>query len=664
MRKGFFARLALQSIQKNRKVYFPYILTAVVTVAMLYIITSLSRNPSLQSETVAFTLGLGVWVTSLFSVVFLFYTNSFLMKRRKKEFGLYNILGMEKKHIGRVVAWETLVILLASLALGFGVGMLLDKLMFLLFVRMLNGNANMTFYVSPYAIVFTACLIGGTFLMIFLNSLRQIHRAKPIELLHGGQVGEREPKAKWAVALLGVLTLGAGYYISVRVTNPVAVIFLFFVAVLLVIVGTYLLFTAGSVGILKLMRKNKRYYYRADHFITVSGMIYRMKQNAVGLGNICILSTMVLVMVFSTVALNFGIEGMVNDNSPCDITLEVREHEHLDDLRALVKERADAAGLAIHEGQSYRYLSFAAYKVGDFYETNREMADELDMFGDSLNLLYFVPLADYNALTGESATLGADEVLISSSGRLTESANHKGDTLSVLDRTFDVKSRFHSIFENGMMSKSVYSSQFIIVNDEATLYEVDAAQRAVYGKHASDIMLYYGFDVDGTDDDVVALYNDIYKHAKDDFRMTVRTCRPVLRASFLQLYGGLFFLGLFLGFLFIMAMILIMYYKQISEGYDDQERYRIMRKVGLSRAEIRRSISSQILTVFFLPLVVAGIHVAFAFPSISHMFRALSMFDVRLEALCALGSFALFALLYGFVYTLTARTYYRIVSAK
>lgn len=659
MRKGIFARIALQNIRKNGKIYYPYILTAVVTVAMLYIICSLSRNVSLADDTVLFTLGLGVWVTTIFSVIFLFYTNSFLMKRRKKEFGLYNILGMEKKHISRVVALETLFILIISLALGFAVGILLDKLMFMLFMRLIGEYASITFYISDYAILFTSAVIGGTFLLILLNSIRQIHTAKPIELLRGGEVGEREPKAKWPLAVLGLLTLGAGYYISVKIVNPVAIIFLFFVAVILVIVGTYLLFTAGSISLLKIMRKNKKYYYRADHFINVSGMIYRMKQNAVGLGNICILSTMVLVILFSTIALRLGVDDMTDQRSPTDVTFVLDDYEDIEGVSAIVDDELQKAGLAAENRIAYRYLTFASYLRGDTYST--DIFGDEDMFGDNINSLFFMPLEDYNAIYGKSETLEPDEILLSSYRK-----EYVGDTLNVLDFSFRIKSRFDS--ENdigtGYVRSSVYGTQFIVVRDWDVMNLLDERQRSAYGKNASTINLYGGFDTNGTREDNIAITDSLHEHLKQSYKVNSIGCREFMRDSFLKLYGGLFFIGLFLGLLFTMAMILIMYYKQISEGYDDQNRYRIMRKVGLSRDEIKRSIGSQILTVFFLPLVTAGIHVAFAFPSVSHMFISLGMMNVKLEAICAVISFIVFAVLYGIVYTLTARSYYKIVSAR
>ncbi|MEG2718537.1 MAG: FtsX-like permease family protein [Clostridia bacterium] len=657
MRKGFFARLSLTNIRKNRKIYYPYILTAVMTTAMLYMICSLSGNQGLESDTLSFCLTLGVVVTTIFSVVFLFYTNSFLMKRRKKEFGLYNILGMEKKHIGLVVFWETIFILLLSLLVGLGIGILLDKLMFLILSRMLGSIASMSFYVSSTAIIHAGAVLCITFLLIFLNSLRQIHQAKPIELLTGGQVGEREPKANWFIALLGVLSLGLGYYISIYTVNPVMVIFLFFIAVLLVILGTYLLFTAGSVTVLKLLRKNKRYYYRADHFISLSGMIYRMKQNAVGLANVCILCTMVLVMVFSTISLRLGTEDMLNGRIPVDIAIDTAAYESEAELRTAIDRELQKAGLEKSEEKSYLYLDFAGYKQGETYLT--DTTADVNEFGDGLTSLFLIPLDSYNQYFGTNEQLEADEILLHSFR-----GEHSEATLRVFDDTFHIKARVPSHVQSGLMNASIYNTQMLVVKDREVLKALDEKQKLAYGKHSSSIELNVSFMLSGTDEQKAAFSKSLRTaigEACPNQRYSV-DCRVTLRQDLLHLYGGLLFVGLFLGALFIMAMILIIYYKQISEGYDDRERYQIMKKVGLSHSEIKRSIGSQILMVFFLPLLAAGIHVVFSFPSISRMFSTLGMFNIQLMALCAVISFAAFAVLYGIVYLLTAKVYYKIVS--
>ena len=660
MGKGFFIRLAVSNIRKHRKVYYPYALTSVLTVMMLYIIRSLANNPELRSESLQFTLGLGTWVTCLFTVIFLFYTNSFLMKRRKMEFGLLNILGMEKKHISRVVCYETLVILAASLALGLGLGLLADKLMYMVLMRILGGKlGGLTFYVSVPSLLFAAGVVSLTYLLILLNSIRQIHLSKPIELLRGGQVGEKEPKAKWVLAVLGLLMLGGGYYISIKVTNVVASIFAFFVAVVLVILGTYLLYTAGSVALLKTLRKRKGYYYKAKHFINVSGMIYRMKQNAVGLANISILCTMVLVIVFGVFSLWFGMADIVQKRCPYTVCISAKEAGQ----RAQVKTLVDAA--LEHEETKreidYTCFSFAGYKQGDAYIVDMSEVGEMNaMLGDGLTNLFVMTLEDYNRNLGLAETLEPDEILLGSRDN-----KHTEDTLTVFGDTYRVKGRYNpDVLQNDLANANAYAVRWMVVADQATMDRLFGQQADVYGKYAAESIYYLGVDLVSPREEDALRVSDAISAAfrADHIAYDYVDTYPEIAAQLRELLGALLFVGLFLGSLFIMAMILIVYYKQISEGYDDKERYAIMRKVGLSRAEIKSCIRNQTLTVFFLPLVTAGVHTAFSFPSITHMFAALAMTNIPLMAWCLLGSFLAFAVLYWVVYKLTARVYYRIVS--
>ncbi|MDD3336022.1 MAG: ABC transporter permease [Eubacteriales bacterium] len=664
MGKGFFIRLAAGNIRKHRKIYYPYMLTAVLTVMMLYIITSLAQNPTLKDGNMIFTLNLGQWVTTLFTVVFLFYTNSFLMKRRKMEFGLLNILGMEKKHISRVVCYETLMILALSLFLGFGLGVLLDRVLYFILLKMLGGViGDFSFYVSVPALLFAAMIVSATFALILLNSIRQIHLAKPIELLHGGQVGEKEPKAKWVLAVLGLLLLGGGYFISIKVTNAVASILLFFIAVVMVILGTYLLFTAGSISLLKALRKNKRFYYQPNHFINVSGMIYRMKQNAIGLANVSILCTMVLVTVFATCSLWFGMEDMVNLRSPRDICTSVREVEKRDQVLELAQKVATEQGVQLENTRDYTYLAYATYRKDNvFIDDISEIPEEELLLGDATSYLLSMTLDDYNRLTGSNETLEENEILLS-----VRDGEFPWDTFTVFNNTYQIKGSFdQQVLGNDVSGYVVYNVYWMIVRDQETLNWIDAKQRESYGKYASNQQYYLCYDLTGHNQQAIRDNRTALKAAfqENEINSINVDSRPEMADDLRQLYGGLLFVGLFLGLLFMMAMILIIYYKQISEGYEDKERFHIMRKVGLSQKEIKRSISSQIVMVFFLPLAAAGVHTAFSFPSITRMFMALGMFNKTLMLICLICSFIVFALIYGAVYLLTAKVYYRIVNEK
>lgn len=655
MRKGFFPRLALSGIRKNRSIYYPYILTAVLTTAMMYIIGSLQNVTTDYSGTLAFSLQLGIVVTSIFSVIFLFYTNSFLMRRRKKEFGLYNILGMEKRHLTRLILWETVLMLLISLLLGLAAGILLDKLMHLLLSHLVGQAVSLTFAVSPGAMRYTALLISVTFGLILLNSVRQVYFARPVELLRSAEVGEREPKARWFIALLGLIALGTGYWLSATVKDAGAMILFFFVAVLLVIAGTYLLFTSGSVTLLKALRKNRRYYYKPDHFISVSGMIYRMRQNAVGLANVCVLSTMVLVMVFSTLSLWLGMEDTLNSRIRADIDVRSKSTD-IAALEAAVDEALQQAGASRENTWTYRYLSFSALPAKDGFVTPASFT-ESDMLIASPATFQVLVLEDYNRMLGLSETLAPGEALLECSRGSLE-----GDTLRLLDETFTIKKRISDGLGAGQALASIYDYYCLVVDSMDTLSRLDRQQQALYGDLSSSVSTTMSFTLVPASEELSRTVGTLLRGRAEADGFTSVAERSELEENLLALYGGLLFVGLFLGLLFTMAMILIIYYKQITEGYEDRERYRIMRKVGLSRREIRRSISSQILIVFFLPLAAAGLHVTFAFPGIVTMFRALSMTNVTLIAGCALGSFAGFAALYGAVYLLTARVYYRIVS--
>ena len=655
MRKGFFPRLALSGIRKNRSIYYPYILTAVLTTAMMYIMGSLQNASTDYSGTLSFSLQLGIVVTSVFSVVFLFYTNSFLMRRRKKEFGLYNILGMEKRHLARLILWETALMLVISLALGLAAGVLLDKLMHLALSRLVGQTASLTFALSPGAMRYTAVLISLTFVLILVNSVRQVYFARPVELLRSAEVGEREPKARWLLGLLGLASLGTGYWLSATVKDAGAMILFFFVAVLLVIAGTYLLFTSGSITLLKVLRKNRRYYYQPDHFISVSGMIYRMKQNAVGLANVCILSTMVLVMVFSTLSLWLGMEDTLNSCLRSDIDVRTASAD-VSALEAAVDETLRQAGASREDTWTYRYLSFSALPTADGFASVVSFTENDALFGNPATF-QAMPLEDYNRMLGRNETLAPGEILLECTR-----GSFAGDTLRLLDETFAIKARIDDGLGAGQALASIYDYYCLVVDSMDTLRRLDDQQRAAYGSHASGIFTTMSFYLSPASPELSRTVAALLRDGAQENGFTSVAERGELRENLMTLYGGLLFVGLFLGLLFTMAMILIIYYKQITEGYEDRERYRIMRKVGLSRREIRRSISSQILIVFFLPLAAAGLHVTFAFPGIVTMFRALSMTNVTLIAGCALGSFAGFAALYGAVYLLTARVYYRIVS--
>ena len=631
-----------------------------MTVAMFYIVKSLSYNPGLKnmvgSNTMMTMMSMCSVMIALFAIIFLFYTNSFLVKRRKKEFGVFNILGMEKSHIAKTMAWENFYVTLISIAGGLVIGIALDKAMFLLIAQVLNEEISLGFFISDKAIISTVVMFCIIFLLILLNSIRQIQTANPIELLTAGNAGEREPKTKWILTILGLLSLGTGYYIALAIKDPITALVYFFFAVILVIIGTYMLFTAGSIALLKILRKNKKYYYKTKHFTSISGMIYRMKQNAVGLANICILSTAVLVMVSSTSSLMLGMQDVIATRYPDDFivysneTSEERAYESFDAIRELQEEQ----NLNVTSEREYRYLVFPAFINGDTFEVTRDA--NFSSLGN-LNNLIFVSLSDYNRVMGTDKTLAEDEILVYS-----DRLQFNYPTLKIFDREYSVKEKIDEFIGNGLIVAVAANTQFIVLPDGTDIDELYALQKEALSDGASEIQYYYGFNSDADEETQRVFYRTLLEdYVGHGYEGTIES-KADSRSEFVGLYGGFFFIGIFLGVLFIMATVLIIYYKQISEGYDDKQRYEIMQKVGMTHQEIKNSIRSQVLTVFFLPLIVAGIHIAVAFPIINKLLALLNLLNVQLFLTCTVVCYVVFAVMYLLIYLLTARTYYKIVS--
>lgn len=661
MSKTFYFRLAFDNLKKNAKMYIPFVLSCILTIMMYYMVSSLSMNPNMMNmiggDVMQQILSLGIYVITVFAVIFLFYTNSFLIKRRKREFGLFNILGMEKKHLSIVIALESMIVFLVSMVLGIGIGILLDKAFYLLIAKMLNASIALGFYISYQSIVNSIILFFIIFLLMYVFSLIQINLSNPIELLHGDQHGEKEPKTKWLLAIIGLICLGTGYYMSVSIQDPVTAFAFFMVAVILVVIGTYMLFTAGSIVILKLLRKNKRYYYKTNHFISVSNMIYRMKQNAVGLGNICILSTMVLVMLSTTISLWVGMNDIIETRFPRDITVSINSVDSnqalytIDDMNNAIEQ----AGIQTDEELVYRTLSVSAINKGNTYTFGNENMSLQDI--SNVVVLYFITLDDYNRTEGTNVSLAPDEVLVFPSGK---QFDHK--TIDIASNTFKVKGILDSIKADSNYSANLQNSMFVVVDSMDTLFMIDDLQKQAYGDNASYIHTSYDFNLSKSEEMSVKEATDalIANYPGDTTYMMVDTQEGNYE-DLLSLYASFLFIGIFLSFLFIMATVLIMYYKQITEGYEDKKRFEIMQKVGLDKREVKKTINSQVLTVFFLPLVVAAIHIVFAFPMIEKMLRLLYLDNTNLYIMTTVICFGVFALVYVLIYFLTSKVYYGIV---
>lgn len=667
MSKSFYPKLAWSNLGKNRRIYFPYIAACTITAAMLYMMASLASNAGLENlptgtDLTQSILGFGVWVCIIFIAIFLFYTNSFLIKNRQKEFGLYNILGMEKRHIARVIGFEMLYTAGISAALGIVLGVLFDKLAFMLLLKMCSADIPLGFSFSVQGALYVAGLYAAVFLLIFFKSVSKVHFSKPIELLRGGRAGEREPKSKWIMAVLGVACIGAGYFISVTTLNPTKAAARFFIAVILVIIGTYFLFIAASVVFLKLLRKNKAYYYKLRHFISVSGMLYRMKQNAVGLASICILSTMVIVTISSTLSLWAGLNDMIYERYPSDYMIscstEIECPEILEGTAAFVEKSLTECGIKSSNEALYRYARYTAALKDDIISTERRSADELT----STCRVEFIPLEDYNRCMGMSKALSDGEILL-----YVYRSSYSYDDITIDGTKYHIAEKLTDYMKNGEHAALVFPSFCVVL---PTMAQVSAAGLS------GDVGCCCSFDLaaqNGAKPDYSAqeqlkirlnenMTDFLSKNSDGESYSYSIEWRAEVESEFRELYAGLFFIGVFLGLLFSVAAVLIIYYKQISEGYDDRERFVIMQRVGLSHEEVRRAIRSQVLTVFFLPLVTAGIHMAFAFPAIYRILTLLSLTNINLYVICTLAVFGAFALLYTVVYLITAQSYYRIVS--
>ena len=674
MGKLLYPRLAWQNIKGDRRFFAPYFLALLGNVAAFYIMTALAVDPGMSQLHGAMYVQsfcfMGMFIAAVFSAVFLLYVNGFLMKQRKKALGLYNILGMGKSHIAAVLFFETLFVGGAGIVCGLLTGLLFHKLVTLALYKLLRFAVPFGFAISWDAMARTAILFGVLIGLTLLSNLNKVRVSKPIELLYGGQVGEREPRTKWFMTLLGVLTLGAGYYIALRTTNGMEAIAFYFVAVFLVIIGTYCLFTAVSIFVLKALRANKRFYYKTSHFIGVSGMLYRMKQNAVGLANICILSTMVMVMVSGTLSLYLGTQDIVNRQAPSDLTVLVRydpdEAEPFDPAAMLRFQEGFIQDQGYSVSEDLIYSSFT-FTVGRLPDSSYTTENDLVTLGTAITTIQVLTQDAYAAATGVSLGLEAGEAAF----------DGEEDVLTIHWGTLEGEGSFgrsdltvaQHLEESLSADAAVSDTSTLVVADTAALMELYENQKEAYGEDSSWMEWQASFSVDATDEELRAVQQAYNQYVRDDavFAGTGKwwscgwTLRCDVEADAYGLAGGFLFLGIFLGTIFLMATVLIIYYKQISEGYEDKARFEIMQKVGLSREEVRASIRSQVLMVFFLPIAVAAIHILFDFNMVEKLLTLFQVYNTTLTALCTLGTVLVFFLVYGAVYLLTARTYYKIV---
>ena len=670
-------------MKSNRRFYLPYILTVIGTAAAFYIMAAIVSDPGskeLAAGTsngpmyVSMFMTLGMFVLGLFSCIFLLYTNSFLMKRRQKELGLYSVLGMSKTNIAGIMVFEALYIALIGIGGGIAVGILLTKLVSLALFRLMRLPVPFGFSVQPIAIIIVVLFFAGLILLTLLANLAKVGRSRPVELLRGGNVGEKEPKANWFLTIVGVLFLGAGYAVAMLVDNPGMAVAVYFLAVFAVIIGTYCLFTSVSIAVLKALRRNKRYYYKAKHFISVSGMLYRMKRNAVGLANICILCTMVMVMVSGTLSLYLGSEEQVNVYCPSDVVVEATYYASSTEDHVYNEETGEET-IEYHTPYDAAAMDawFEDYFAGHKLAPSAAKAVEYYSFSavdaNSLYTIMAVTAETYAQLTGEPVPeLAPGEALAHVPPNC-----ELGDSFSFLDK--DGGTVCIGLVGEAKLTAAQIVMNMVAVNwteddDDIVLVVPDRAAllELVAGQENGSYVWRGQYDFDASDEALAAMADDYFAASSEGDGVDAGyydVLRIDLRSEAEQevygLSGGFLFLGVFLGIVFLMATVLIIYYKQVSEGYEDNARFEIMRKVGLSEREARRAIRSQILTVFFMPILVAAIHIAFDFNLVVLLLRLFSLTNVKLTALCTLGTLLVFCAVYAVVYALTARSYYKIV---
>lgn len=671
MKRGFYSKIAWEGICKNKRLYFPYIFTGAVMVMMYYILCFLKESSAISrmpgSSVITHVLPMGSVVIALFSFCFLFYTNSFLIKQRYREFGLYNILGMDKKNIRKVMVWETFFVAVFAIGCGLIIGMIFSKGAELVLLNLLNMEVDYKLSIGSDSFRRTPIVFGGIYLLLHMNSLLKVKKLKPLELMQSVKVGERIPKRNWIYGILGVIFLGIAYYLAVNITEPLAALASFFVAVIMVIIGTYLVFMSGSVVFCKLLQKNSNYYYKPNHFVSVASMVYRMKRNGAGLASICILLTMVLVMISSTTSLYFGEEDSLRNRCPKDVNISITFDEieeisdtNLNQLRDNIRK---------HTGEKVDLKGVRACEIPGLITQDGIIIDvegQSNLSADSYNnigYLSVLSLEDYNSMMGVEATLGLEECFV-----YCDRLNYQWDTFTMeYGKTYRVKSQLKEFQVDSDTVAMMVPTVFLVVND---IYDFSEPVRDMENSTGNSMMMYEwrcGFDMDTTEAENITsanlkeMFGIMQKENNEYFNSYLVENRDSMRRSFYDLNGSLFFLGIMLSIVFLFAAVLIIYYKQISEGYEDQGRFDIMQKIGMTQRDIRKSINSQMLTVFFLPLIFAGIHLLFAFPFISKIIMLFAMDNTVLMTTVTLICYGIFGVFYAIVYKITSNSYYRIV---
>lgn len=683
MRAELYPKLAWDGIRKNKRFYLPYILTCIGMIMMFYIIHYLAAMQTLSNMpgggAMEAILGFGVWVIVLFAAIFLFYTNSFLMRRRQKEFGLYNMLGMGKNHLSILLFWENLILFIISMFLGLLGGILLSKMAELFLTMLIGGEVTYTLRIDMEAFKDTWIIFVSIFLLIFIKGLIQIRTLSAIALIKSENYGEKPPKANYLLGIVGILILAVAYYIALSIKSPLTALSWFFIAVCMVIIATYLLFICGSVMLCKLLQKNKNYYYKPNHFVSVSSMAYRMKRNGAGLASICILSTMVLVIMMGSGSLYVGKEDSLNNRYPHDFTISV-DYLTEGDSQLYSKEKEDAFYAQIDNvlnnlnvpiqnketslSTNVTGLLYNGKLILDPYTVDSANTDTMEY----VTQIYLVSLDEYNQSMDTQKTLNNNEVFIYCVRR-----TYDNSTITLSDgTTLTVKEQLSNMMNTGESAMLIIPSVFIVTNDiDSLIKSFNKELGDMPQKYLCRLESSYLFDTDLSDKQQIELAQEIHKQIieldssdNSQYYSYSIECKAQERDEFYGTFGGIFFLGIFLSIIFLSATVLIIYYKQITEGYEDEARFEIMRKVGMTAQDIRNSINSQMLTVFFLPLAIAAIHTAFAFSIVQKLLAIFNLYNTTLSLMVTLVTIVIFGIFYGIVYKITSNAYYTIVSGN
>ena len=665
----FYSKFALNNLVKNKKFIIPYVLSAIFTIMSFYILSSLVFGDNLNKlpngiDATKQVLSFGIIVIALFSVIFLFYTYSFLVKRRVKEFGLYSVLGMTKKQIAKILVLETIFIAVTTIVLGIGLGIIFDKLMLLVLLKLFSATVTFGFSITPIAIVFSVLLFGGIFFLLLLYTVIKIARLRIVALLKDENKGEKEPKARWILAIIGLALIGYGYYTAQTVQNPIKAITVFFFAVIAVIIGTYLVFMAVSITVLKIMKNNKNFYYKPKNFISVSSLLYRMKRNAVGLANICILSTMVLVTMGSTSALYAGMEKSYNERFPRQlmVTGYNSTSDKLKEIENNAKLSAKEVGTEVEDMVSYNSLPMVGRLVEDKFNFESNVGVDLS----NVKMIVVFELKDYNKTANKNITLESNEILL----HIDKKGNYNHNSISLNGSDYKIKEKL-SEFPGaiGSAAANIMDTYYVVVKDEKEVTKLATKLTELSSKELEKrgisietgtptLQNYVAFNIKDTTKEAKVI--ESFKKLEKQGGIEIEG-KEENKLTFRGVFASFLFIGVFISFIFVISQVVIMYYKQISEGYEDKGNFEIMRKVGITDKQIKQSIRSQVLLIFFSPLIIATLHTIVAYPFIEKILRLFLITDnsIFLQALAV--TIVVFAIFYLIVYAITSKIYYRII---